>query len=372
MNSGVDLKNRNLSDVFHIIYERERISKQDISIQTGLSLPTVSQNLKSLSRSGLIDTKGVFESTGGRKAKIIRCVGDSRLAIGIDITKNHLSFVAVDLYRNIICSDIRIRFPYNNTNSYYNKVCQKLDTFLDRNKINRDKILGVGISLPCIISQYDNRVTYAKVINAPENIIDEFSRRISFRTQLFNDANAAGFAERWNSKLNGMLVYLSLSNSVGGAIISNNNIYYGDCCRSAEFGHIRVVPGGKKCYCGQSGCLDAYCSARVLSEDLGIKLETFFEELNKGNKTYAHIFRKYMDYLAIAVIDLRMTFDCDVILGGYVGAYMDEYIDEFRKKVSCLNSFEKDGNFVRPCIYRNEASAVGAGLNFINEFISQI
>ena len=39
----------------------------------------------------------------------------------------------------------------------------------------------------------------------------------------------------------------------------------------------------------------------------------------------------YLKYLAIAINNLRMTFDCDIIAGGYVGAFLEEFAREFKK-----------------------------------------
>ena len=75
-----------------------------------------------------------------------------------------------------------------------------------------------------------------------------------------------------------------------------------------------------------------------------------------------------MENLAIAVNSLRMCFDCDIILGGNVGAYMSDYLDDFRKKAVKLNPFEKDGSYIQVCHYRTSASAVGAAIYYIDEF----
>ncbi|MFQ9799181.1 MAG: ROK family protein [Clostridia bacterium] len=42
-------------------------------------------------------------------------------------------------------------------------------------------------------------------------------------------------------------------------------MYTGSNLRAGEFGHNTLIPGGRRCYCGKEGCLDAYCSAKVLS-----------------------------------------------------------------------------------------------------------
>ena len=92
--------------------------------------------------------------------------------------------------------------------------------------------------------------------------------------ELLNDANAAAITESNRSRTCSNLVYLFLSNTVGGAIIFGNengivraaqekdrgsvSMYKGNNWRSGEFGHMVIHPEGKRCYCGKIGCLDAY------------------------------------------------------------------------------------------------------------------
>ena len=48
---------------------------------------------------------------------------------------------------------------------------------------------------------------------------------------------------------------------------------------------------------------------------------------------------------------------------------MSDYLDDFRKKAVKLNPFEKDGNYIQVCHYRTSASAVGAAIYYIDEFL---
>ncbi len=51
----------------------------------------------------------------------------------------------------------------------------------------------------------------------------------------------------------------------------------GETFKSAEFGHMIIEKGGRTCYCGKNGCVDAYCSAKVLSKYSDDDLELFLK-----------------------------------------------------------------------------------------------
>jgi predicted NBD/HSP70 family sugar kinase len=118
--------------------------------------------------------------------------------------------------------------------------------------------------------------------------------------------------------------------------------------------------------------VDAYCSARVLSGHTGGNLAHFFERLQGGDKTLEAAWVQYLSYLAWTINNLITAFDCTVILGGYLGEYLEPYIDELRGRVADLTTFPGSEVFISPCVYKKEAAAVGAALMFIRPFIKQI
>lgn len=365
-------KPKKLGNIYRYIYHEQQCSRQEISHALGISLPTTTHNLNILQSAGLIYNAGEFESTGGRKPAMFQCVPDARFAIGIDITRNHLSLVLIDLNLTIIDS-IRIRLSFTQSDEYFSILHDKLESIISKNIADRTKLLGVGISLPVIVGEDHKTVTYATVIPLSLNIYQIMEQYIQEPFLFFNDSNSAGLAESWKGGYIDPVVYLSLSSSVGGAHMNEKTIYDGANNRGCEFGHMTIVPFGKRCYCGSYGCLDAYCNANILADFTDGNLKDFFELLNsKKNKGIQKIFDEYTDYLAIAVHNLRMCYDCDIILGGNVGAYMSDYVDSFREKALKLNPFENDGNYIRVCHYKTSAAAVGAAIYYIDRFIQEL
>ena len=364
-------KSKNRNQIFRIVYKNHRVSKQNIMTECGLSLPTISQNLRELMEMGLVQEGGTFESTGGRKAKIIQCVANARVAIGMDITAGHMCMVLVNLDVQVLDS-LRIRLDFSDTKEYYERVAHELDAFIEKNEISRRQLLGVGLSLPAILDDRHKIIMYAKVIPAPRDIYERLRPYLSYPFLMYNDANSAGLAEYWSRpNKDRTLVYLSLNNSVGGALVHGGTTYFGENRRGAEFGHMTIVPDGRTCYCGQKGCVDAYCSAHRLSDHTDGQLDVFFREMREEGK-HKEVFQEYLEYLARSIHNLRMAFDCDVVLGGYVGPYLQDYLPEVQRLVAQYDPFEKDGSYVTICGYRTEASAVGAALHYIDHFIQTI
>ena len=230
----------------------------------------------------------------------------------------------------------------------------------------------MGIGVPGLITEDNQSVFYGEILNFTGATCSEFSKYIPYHTALYNDANAAGFAELWARKELNNAFYIMLSNNIGGSIAIHNQIYTGNFLRSGEVGHIRIVPDGRPCYCGQRGCVDAYCAATELSSLTGGDLSTFFKLLKGDDEKALDVWNQYLDYLALTIINVHMLFDSTIILGGYVGEFLDDYIDELRERVRLLNPFEDNADFLWVCSYKTEAIAAGAALNFIADFVNSI
>jgi glucokinase len=80
---------------------------------------------------------------------------------------------------------------------------------------------------------------------------------------LINDANAAAIGEKMFgvAKNETDFITITLGTGLGSGIFINNQLVEGAHGFAGEFGHIRVVPDGRKCGCGRLGCLETYASS---------------------------------------------------------------------------------------------------------------
>lgn len=369
MKENSEKKYNNRSRIVRFILESGGTSKTEIAKELNLSMPTVLQNIKELTEEGLIKENGEYASTGGRKAKTLAICENIKYAIGLDITKNHISIVLINLNGEVFKS-IRKRKIFQNNLEYYNEISEEIDEFINENWIETEKILGLGISLPGIIN-YDSMLLVKSHALQVENISLKMIEQImKFPVYFENDANAALMAEKGENKQEA--VYLSLSNTVGGAICIKGDLFLGKNRKAGEFGHMTMVPNGRQCYCGKKGCVDAYCSVLTLLSDKDITLEQFMDKVAKKEKEYCQRWDEYLDNLAIVVTNLRMAYDTDIILGGYIGTYLKDYMLELGKKILAYNLFDRDVSYLKNCIFQKEVSAVGVAKYFMDKYIKNL
>lgn len=366
-----DVKKNNRLNTLKTILTHKRISQPALAKILGHSGPTVLQNIKELNNLGLIQEAGDLESTGGRKAKAWEPIAQAKYSIGLDITKNHLILVLIDMVTNIIHSSVQ-RKQFTPTDDYFRSLADLTNETLQQLQIPLEKITGIGISLPGTVDQEQKLLLSSHVFNLKNYSTENFSRYLPTHSFFINDANAAGYAEahRLNNPEN--FVYLSLSNSVGGAIINSKKLYIGDKLKAGEFGHMTLIPDGLPCYCGKHGCFDAYCNAEVLSSYTNGNLEQFFQK-QEHNKKLQNVWEQYQKNLAVIVNNLHLIFDCDVMVGGYIGSYLPRYAPNFRAILAKRNTFEPDCAYLKYCTYsKQEAAATGAALLPLEQYLQEM
>jgi predicted NBD/HSP70 family sugar kinase len=369
---GIELKKKNRNNIYKLLQQEKCITKQDIVNRLKLSLPTVTQNLMEMQEEGLVQQKGSFGNTGGRRAQGYSIIADARVAIGVDLNNKHIAVVAIDLEGNIL-DHIRIHCRFEKNSNYYKKVGDLVEQMIEKCKLDKKQILGVGISIQGVIDQDQKTVIYGPILDITGEYLANIAEFIPYPCALFHDADAAAFAEIWISPQLRNAVYLSLSTNLGGSVIIDRKIYAGDKNYGGKIEHMTLVPDGLPCYCGEVGCAEAYCSANVLTENTedGL-LATFFKKLGEGSKEHMEIWHRYVKYLSIVLNNIRTLFGCEVIIGGYMGEYLECHMDEIKELTYMRNSFSKSDDYLRLCSFRIEAIASGAALQFIDDFINQI
>lgn len=368
-----DRKAQTRSAVFHCIYSAgEPLTKQDIAQELGLSFPTVYQNISDLLEAGLIETCGFRQSSGGRPAQCLRATMDARTAIGISISSHRIRFIATDLTKQVIAyKDIRHTLNVEEA-AFRPYLADQLEAFIDENKIDRARLLGVGITLAGLIVPGSDTVFYAPTLYLKDLSFRDLLSAIPYPAFIENDANSGGFAEWYNVSSGESIAYLMIETGVGGAVLVNGSQYKGIHGRSGEFGHMCVEPDGRECACGKRGCLEAYCSAKRFQTDLGLTAAEFFARLKESDPACEELFEDYKRHLATAIHNIRLSLDCDIVLGGFMAEYLAPYLDDIRGILMEMTPFDTDATYLRIDRCPRYSTMLGVALMYIRDFLDSI
>lgn len=366
-----DIKKNNLSQIYKLIYQSGKISKQEIASQLSLSLPTVSQKLVKLEERGLIGKDGHFESSVGRRAVAYTILPEARISIGVGIYNKQIKIIAVDLKGNICCST-KSANDFSDNDSYYKEVASLIKDFILENNYLRYQILGIGFAMSGLTSIDRTKIIYGKTFGNTGLEITVFSRYLNYPCSFFHDAKCAANTELWfNKEINNAFFFL-IEKFLGGVMITNGQILLGDNghCGAAE--HMQLIPDGKKCYCGNSGCIESYCSINALLSS-NENLNEFFNAVRSGSSEYLARWNEYLNYLADAINNLHTLLDRDIILGGALSCYLiEEDLDKLNELTISKSHFTNLKSFIHISKAQKDSISVGASLYFIKDFINQI
>ncbi|HEY8485275.1 MAG TPA: ROK family protein [Longimicrobiales bacterium] len=153
----------------------------------------------------------------------------------------------------------------------------------------REDVVGVGIGSP---GPLDRRT--GVVINTPNlgwrnfPLRDLISNAVGLPATLDNDANCATYGEWWlgAGRHVDTLVGLTLGTGIGGGIVLNGEIFHGVTDAAGEIGHMTIDSTGRRCKCGNYGCLEAYASGPAIAmraiEGIEAGAESVLPELVNG------------------------------------------------------------------------------------------
>ncbi len=360
--------------IYRYIYEAKGFcSRQAVANACGISMPTLYQNLSDLMAEGLVCSSGEEQSTGGRKAQGLDIVPDARISVGIAVSEHHLRLIAMDLRLREIAYRM---LPFNLVEELSKPdsaaLAFTLEEFLNENRIDRNRLLGVGITIPGLISKDRSSIFNVPTMNLKNIQMDALIRGIPYPVYVDNDASASGHAECFLRGEKENLAYLSLEYGVGGAVVIAGEPYIGDDAKSGEFGHLCIEPGGLRCTCGMRGCLEPYISPRRIETAFNVPLEDFFRGVEQHNPEYEALLYDMLRHLAIGINNIHMTLDCTVVLGGFLSEYLAPYLPVLRRYVAAGNPFEDDAEFVQFSSLSRHITPLGAALYFIREFVNGV
>ena len=188
--------------------------------------------------------------------------------IGVDLGGTNTVFGIVDKDGNIIAEDSIKTQKYATAEEFVNAGVECLNGVIARVG-GLDNIQGMGIGAPNG-NYYNGTIEFAPNLSWGHTGVVPLAKMFSEKlgglgVKLTNDANAAAMGEMAYGVAQGMknFIVITLGTGVGSGIVVNGQLVYGHDAFAGELGHVIMVRGkeGRKCGCGRTGCLEAYCSA---------------------------------------------------------------------------------------------------------------
>ena len=190
----------------------------------------------------------------------------------------------------------------------------------------------IGIGFPGFIDPKTHIIAQSPNLPGLKNrhLAADLSAKISKKVIIENDANAAAYGEYCLAeKPPEGLIYLGLGTGVGGGLIdANGKLYVGQHGCAMEIGHIIVAhpnfeTSGRKCGCGNQGCMEQYASASGVAisyfnkTQQQLSAQKIADLASEGDINALEAYRLAGESLAIALAHILKVIDVpNVTIGG--------------------------------------------------------
>lgn len=221
---------------------------------------------------------------------------------GVDIGGTNTKIGIVSSEGRIVAKESIKTLSMEGVESTLKRIWASIKGLLEKNEINYEDLLGVGMGIPGPVREQEIVGFFANFPWEKNLNIAKLFRNISGKeTKLENDVNVIALGEARHGAGRGAKtsVTIALGTGIGGGIYIDGKIISGFNGAGGEVGHMKLVKDGKLCGCGQKGCFEAYASATGIEREAISRLK-----VNKTNKLYQKLNGE------IDKVEAKDVFDC--------------------------------------------------------------
>ena len=255
------------------------------------------------------------------------------------------------------------------------------------------ELLGVGIGSPGPLDRKQGLVIFTPNLrwkNMP--LRDRIGDALALPASLDNDANCAMLGEHWVGAAKGAenAVCFTIGTGIGGGIVIGGQLVHGASDAAAEIGHITIEVNGRRCGCGNDGCLEAYASGPAIARraveaieagamsgipslvggELGqITAQTVFAAVAAGDALADELVRDTARYLGVGIANLLNILNPEfVVVCGGVTQAGDHLFTPLRREVA-RRAFKPavDACRILPGALPGTAGVVGAAKAWLDQ-----
>lgn len=174
------IQRSNYSNIYHLLMSNDKLSKQMVADELGLSLPTVTGNLNQLIDQELIMKNGQLESKIGRRATAYSVNPNAFLSIGIEVFQKYATITVINLKHEVLAIHT-VNIPFANNEQYATALADQVRWLLQNNGYNEKSILGAGIGIQGLIDGAGTTVLWGKILGCTGMRADLFSQFLPFQ-----------------------------------------------------------------------------------------------------------------------------------------------------------------------------------------------
>jgi predicted NBD/HSP70 family sugar kinase len=307
--------------VLETIINQYETNRASLSQLTGLNKATISVITKKLLEDELIKEVGIGNASnlGGRKPILLKFNGMCATSITIDFGYNYYNAFLYYLDGREIASIKKKNILINQHNVV--PIFKEIITIFENKKITtKHGIIGIAIAIHGPVN--NNQILFTPSYDLEEiELFNEFSKVTNYPIYLENEANLAALGEYTFSSEYNRLVAINMHSGIGAGIVDKGILQYGTRGMCGEIGHQIISIDGRRCNCGNLGCLETYASNKVIFKEFAdlknlslVNAVIIREFFNSGDLETIDLIKKNAKYVATGINNVIVLFDPELII----------------------------------------------------------
>ncbi len=254
----------NLRLALQLVYSEAPTSRADVARASHLTPATASGLVDALLDLNLVQEIGTGPSAGGKPPTLIAPNPSGRSIIALDLSSTEFQGAVVDLSGEIVAA---LSVPGATGTQGLDAAAGLVASLATQTTA---PLLGVGIGTPGVVDLAQGLVTSSNLRWEEVPLAAAVAEVTEAPIHIINDAHAAALHEfSVHTPRVSSLALVRVGRGIGSGYVLHGHLYRGDNTATGEIGHVRLDDSGRRCSCGNVGCLETVASMSALLEMVG-------------------------------------------------------------------------------------------------------
>ncbi len=268
MLAPVNAKKDNLKrKIIKTLFFSKELSCNELSESISKSVPLTTQYINEMVSSGQLMESGYASSTGGRRPQVFSLPSELFYVVSVAMDQLITRIALISSENKYVGEVEKFDLKLANNPNSLEELIAHLKSFIKKNKIPADKIIGIGIGMPGFVDPKKG-INHSFLQPASGSIVSAIEEAIGIPVLIDNDSSLIALAElKWGAaKSKDHVMVINIGWGVGLGIIADGKLFRGNQGFAGEFSHIPIFDNNKQCSCGKYGCLETETSLLVVAQ----------------------------------------------------------------------------------------------------------
>jgi len=377
------IKQVNAGRVYKLIDQKGPISRIDLSKESELAPASITKITREL-----IDAHLIHETT------VQEAISRGRPAVGLQTNNEGWQFLSMRLGRGYLTIalhelggeeliDTKIEIHEIDQDDLLQRLLFEIEEFFQTYADQLDRVTSIAVTLPGLVNSEKGIVFQMPHYNVQNLALGpEIYKATGLPVFIANDTRAWALAEKLfgHSQDVDNSILISIHHGLGAGIILDGRVLQGRNGNIGELGHIQIDRNGKRCHCGNIGCLETVASSQAIRAEVAariangepsslsdiseISLEDICLAAGEGDPLAVDVIEKLGGYLGAAIAIVINLFNPEkILIGGVINQAKNVLYPAIQKCIEeqSLPEYHKDLKLVESRFYK-QATMPGAAL----------